>query len=90
MTARMWLERAASFAHLVGRVSMDLITLDVTDLDPDLVQAGDWVEAFGPHIPLSEIAQIADTIDYECLVRISPRVRRVYSRTNPGSAIAQP
>jgi alanine racemase len=48
------------------------------------------VEAFGPHIPLSEIAQIADTIDYECLVRISPRVRRVYSRTNPGSAIAQP
>ncbi len=88
--ARMWLERAAIYAPLVGRVSMDLITLDVTDAGPDLVKAGDWVEAFGAHVPLSEIADLADTIDYECLVRISPRVRRIYGRAGSAAFSAQP
>ena len=86
----MWLERAAAYAPLVGRVSMDLITLDVTGAGPGRVQAGDWVEAFGPHIPLSEIAHLADTIDYECLVRISPRVRRVYWRGTGSPLTTQP
>jgi len=61
---------------VVGRVSMDLITLDVTGLPDDLVQPGGLVDLIGPDISLEEVARLAGTINYEILTRLSQRARR--------------
>ena len=60
-------------APLAGRVSMDMIGIDVTDLKapPDL---GDPVTLWGAGLPVEEIAVWADTIPYELLCGISQRV----------------
>jgi len=57
---------------LVGRVSMDMIMVDVTDLDS--VSIGDQVELWGGSLSVDEVAQFVGTIGYELLTRISPRV----------------
>ena len=61
----------------VGRVCMDMITVDVTELD---VQPGDRMTLWGQQPGLHEVATAAKTIPYELLVRIGPRVRRVIER----------
>lgn len=61
---------------VVGRVSMDLITLDVTGLPDELVQPGCLVDLIGPDISLEEVAERAGTINYEILTRLSQRARR--------------
>ena len=60
---------------IVGRVSMDLTVVDVTDTD---AAVGDWAELFGPSLPVDDVAEKAGTIAYELLTAISPRVARVY------------
>ncbi|GIX30563.1 MAG: alanine racemase [Porticoccaceae bacterium] len=62
-------------APLVGRVSMDLITVDVTDVPEAAV--GAEVELWGAHLSVNEVAAAAGTIGYELLVRLSPRVPRL-------------
>jgi alanine racemase len=62
-------------AGLVGRVSMDMITVDVTD-QPE-VSAGDPVELWGQELPIEEIARCADTIPYVLSCGVSPRVPHV-------------
>ncbi len=61
---------------LVGRVSMDMITVDVTDLVD--VQVGDEVELWGTQLPVDEVALAADTIAYDLLTGVSARVPREY------------
>jgi alanine racemase len=61
---------------LVGRVSMDMLTFDVTDLAQ--VKVNDRVELWGEHLPVEEVAECASTISYELLCRVSPRVKRRY------------
>ena len=63
---------------VIGRVSMDLITLDVSGLPDELVQPGCLVDLIGPDISLEEVAQRAGTINYEILTRLSQRARRRY------------
>jgi len=63
---------------VVGRVSMDLITLDVTGIPQDLVQPGRMVDLIGPDISLEEVAERAGTINYEILTRLSQRARRKF------------
>ncbi len=65
-------------APLVGRVSMDLITLDVTHIPADLVSRGAFVELIGPHIGVDHIADLAQTIGYEVLTSLGTRTERVY------------
>jgi alanine racemase len=60
-------------APLAGRVSMDMIGIDVTDLERP-VQMGDPVILWGGGLPVEEIAVWADTIPYELLCGISQRV----------------
>tara|TARA_A100001011_G_C14069225_1_gene739524 strand:- start:192 stop:854 length:663 start_codon:yes stop_codon:yes gene_type:complete len=60
---------------LVGRVSMDMITVDVTD-DPE-IQIGDMVTLWGPDLPVNEIARICSTNGYELLSGITARVPRI-------------
>ena len=62
---------------VVGRVSMDLITLDVTAA-PN-AKAGDAVELMGPAMPVDEIAERAGTNGYEVLTRLGGRFHRIYS-----------
>lgn len=61
---------------LIGRVSMDSITLDLR-LCPE-ARPGDEVILWGPGLPVEEIAQAAGTISYDLLCGVSPRVRREY------------
>ncbi len=62
-------------APLAGRVSMDMITVDVTDLPP--VAVGDPVVLWGKGLPVDEIARHAGTIGYELLTRMPLRTPRV-------------
>jgi alanine racemase len=67
---------AGARAPIVGRVSMDLITLDVTDL-PAPPAIGDEVELLGDSVSLGEVAQSAGTNEYEILTWLR-RVPKVY------------
>lgn len=61
---------------LVGRVSMDLTTFDLTDVPA--ARAGDWLDLIGPGIPVDELARRAGTNGYEILTSLGRRYRRVY------------
>ena len=64
-------------APIAGRVSMDLVCLDVTDLK-DPPQIGEPVEFFGKSVSLFEAAQACGTIPYELLTGLGGRVDRRY------------
>ena len=70
-------------APITGRVSMDLITVDVGGIAG--VVEGDWAELFGPNIPVDEAAKAAHTVGYEFLTQLSRRAKRVYIN-GPGPA----
>lgn len=61
---------------LVGRVSMDLTTFDVTD--HPAVQPGCWLEVLGPHLSPDDVAIAAGTNGYEVLTSLGRRFHRVY------------
>jgi len=61
---------------LVGTVSMDMITVDVTDHAG--VSIGDPVELWGSNLSVSEVAEHAGTISYELLAGVTSRVPRIY------------
>ena len=65
-------------APFAGRVSMDYITLDVTDVPESLLSIGKEVEFIGRHSPLDVVAQKANTIPYVILTRLGKRFRRHY------------
>jgi alanine racemase len=61
---------------ILGRVTMDQTMVDVTGV-PE-VEEGDEVEFFGGDLPVAEVAAKADTIVWEVLTGITPRVQRCY------------
>ncbi|MEE8333846.1 MAG: alanine racemase [Alphaproteobacteria bacterium] len=63
---------------VVGRVSMDLITLDVTEAPEPLAQPGEMVDLIGPHNPPDALAAEAGTIGYEILTALGHRYARRY------------
>lgn len=63
---------------VVGRVSMDSLTVDATDVPPDSIKTGSYVEIVGPHQSAEELAKDAGTINYEILTSLGSRYRRVY------------
>jgi alanine racemase len=62
---------------LVGRISMDLTTCDVTD--HPAIGADDWLELMGPHCSPDAVAEAAGTNAYEILTGLGPRIVRVYA-----------
>lgn len=60
-------------APIVGRISMDLTTLDVSDFSDDELNKAVFAEIFGPNVDLAEAAKIAGTIDYELLTGLGKR-----------------
>ena len=63
---------------IVGRVSMDSMTLDVSDLPQGALAEGDFVELIGPHQTLEAVAAGAETIAYEILTGLGKRYARTY------------
>lgn len=61
---------------IVGNVSMDMITVDVSDLPS--IKLGDEVVLWGQGLPLDEVAAYANTIGYELTARMPARVPRHY------------
>jgi len=66
----------SNIATIMGRVSMDLISIDVTD-NPNCA-IGDWCEFWSPDLPINQAAQKNHLISYELMTKISPRVKRHY------------
>lgn len=69
---------AGQIAPIVGRVSMDLITIDVTDIE-GRVARGDLVTLIGPGLTIESLGRAAGTIGYEVLTRLGPRFVRSYT-----------
>ncbi len=64
---------------IVGRVSMDLVAFDVSNLPAEAAKPGAVVDLIGPHNPIDRIAAEAGTIGYEILTSLGSRYHRVYS-----------
>ncbi|SDF68337.1 alanine racemase [Thalassobaculum litoreum] len=64
--------------NVVGRVSMDMITVDVTDIDPADTAPGGMVEVLGPTVTPDAMADLAGTIGYELLTSLGSRYVRHY------------
>ena len=65
---------------LIGRVSMDLLAIDISHLDT-MPNPGDAVEMLGKTILLDHLAQQAETISYEVLTQLGSRFKRVYDKS---------
>lgn len=65
-----------SFTHIVGRVSMDMLTIDLSSI-PE-AKINDRVEMFGENVSINDIARCAETISYEIFTKITKRVYREY------------
>ncbi len=63
---------------VIGRVSMDLITVDVTDVPENMALRGAWVEVLGARTTIDDLTDRAGTIGYELLTRLGQRVQRTY------------
>ena len=62
------------YAPIIGRITMDQLVIDVTDIGS--CEVGDVVEVFGSNILVASFAELAHTIPWEIFTGISPRVRR--------------
>ncbi len=62
-------------ASITGRISMDMITVDVTD--HCALEVGDEVTLWGEGLPVEEVAEWAQTIPYELLCKVTARIPRI-------------
>lgn len=65
-------------APIIGKVSMDLTTVDVSAIPEGAVQEGDMAEIYGPNRSFQLLAQEAGTAAYELFTSLGPRVWRRY------------
>jgi alanine racemase len=79
---------------IAGRISMDLIAVDVTDLEKNAARRGHMVTLIGEGITVDELAHHFGTIGYEVLTSLGPRYARVYkggaAPTEPPAAVPEP
>ncbi|MEO1161075.1 MAG: alanine racemase, partial [Pseudomonadota bacterium] len=68
---------SGQMAPIVGRVSMDMITIDVTGLDPEQVRRGTTIELLGANITVDDWARWAGTLSYEILTSLGRRYAKV-------------
>lgn len=76
---RAWVEDAA--LPILGRVSMDSVVVDISDLAPNALNEGDFVELIGPHQTLDQVAALAGITSYELLTGFGRRLERIYHRS---------
>ena len=63
---------------VAGRISMDLVAIDVTDLPANAARRGHMVTLIGEGITVDELAHHFGTIGYEVLTNLGPRYARIY------------
>lgn len=63
---------------IVGRVSMDLVSVDLTNINGPRPVAGDSLEILGPHQGVDDLAEAMGTIGYEILTSLGARYAREY------------
>jgi alanine racemase len=68
---------AGAIVPLIGRVSMDMITVDLTDAPQ--AEVGAEAELWGVHVPIDDVAERAGTIGYELMCALARRVPVVES-----------
>jgi len=71
---------AGKHCPIVGRISMDLVCLDITELPEGAVHRGDPAILIGGDITVDDVAACAGTIGYEILSRLGPGCHLVYQR----------
>lgn len=74
LSGKLMLWAGAQPCPAVGRISMDMIGVDVTDLET----VPEALDLFGPHQGVDVVAEAAGTIGYEMLTSLGPRYARVY------------
>jgi alanine racemase len=79
---------------VAGRISMDLMAVDITDLAQNAARRGHMVTLIGEGITVDELAHHFGTIGYEVLTSLGPRYARVYkggaATARPASAAIEP
>jgi len=75
LTSSMNVSINGNHAPIIGRISMDMMTIDISHLETHI---GEDVELWGDDICVSEVASTANTISYELLCGISGRVKCIY------------
>jgi alanine racemase len=63
---------------LAGRISMDLLAIDITDLPENAARRGDMATLIGDEITVDDVAAAAGTIGYEVLTSLGRRYHRIY------------
>lgn len=63
---------------ILGRVSMDLVVFDITDLPEGSAARGGFIELIGPKFSVDDAGALAGTVGYEILTSLGPRYHRVY------------
>src|SRR6185369_13416080 len=82
LKARIVQTRNVKRCPVAGRVSMDLIAIDITDLAPNAARRGHMVTLLGEGITVDELAHHFGTIGYEVLTSLGHRYARVYKGGN--------
>jgi len=79
---------------VAGRISMDLMAVDITDLPHNAARRGHMVTLIGEGITVDELAHHFGTIGYEVLTSLGPRYARIYkggaATAEPASATTEP
>ena len=73
---------------VIGRVSMDMFALDITDLGNDIPIPGEMVEVLGKNVSVDDQADPAGTIGYEILTSLKGRYSRTYIDSTADEAAA--
>ena len=67
---------------VIGRISMDYITIDITQIASEKIKTGDFIEIISDKFTLDDLAAVANTVPHELLTRLGTRHHRIYSNTN--------
>ncbi len=79
-TGRVWISEFE--APILGRISMDLITVDISKIPSELTSIGTCVNLFGAHQTVDQVAKKAGTIDYEILTGLGQTSNKEYVGEN--------
>ncbi len=69
---------AGNRCPVAGRISMDLMAIDITDIPDNAARRGDLVTLIGHEISVDDVANVAGTIGYEVLTSLGKRYHRIY------------
>jgi alanine racemase len=66
--------------RVVGRVSMDLLAVDVTAVPENVARRGEWATLIGPGIDIDTVAAQCGTVGYELMCNLGRRFSRTWKR----------